>query len=159
MMSVASSIRPVSRHARRFATFLLCVLFAVETAVAQLRIEITEGMVAPTPIAIADFTGADRILKELADGPSRVRIGLIVKEGAPAREGAEIADADGNVIGKVTSGGPSPTLGKNIAMGFVPPAHAALGTELKVIVRGKPAAAEVVAMPFVAQRYYRKPKA
>ena len=59
MMSVASSIRPISRQARRFATFLLCVLFAVETAVAQLRIEITEGMVAPTPIAIADFTGAD----------------------------------------------------------------------------------------------------
>lgn len=107
----------------------------------------------------ADFTGADRISKELADGPSRFRIGLIVKEGAPAREGAEIADADGNVIGKVTSGGPSPTLGKNIAMGFVPPAHAALGTELKVIVRGRSAAAEVVAMPFVAQRYYRKPKA
>ncbi|KJV42306.1 glycine cleavage system aminomethyltransferase GcvT [Brevundimonas sp. KM4] len=106
-----------------------------------------------------DFAGADRILKELSDGPSRVRVGLIVKEGAPAREGAEIADADGNVIGKVTSGGPSPTLGKNIAMGYVPPAHAALGTELKVIVRGKTAAAEVVAMPFVAQRYYRKPKA
>ncbi|MFN7129495.1 MAG: glycine cleavage system aminomethyltransferase GcvT, partial [Brevundimonas sp.] len=106
----------------------------------------------------ADFSGADRILKELADGPSRVRIGLIVKEGAPAREGAEIADMDGNVIGKVTSGGPSPTLGKNIAMGFVPPAYAALGTDLKVIVRGKSAAAEVVAMPFVAQRYYRKPK-
>lgn len=107
----------------------------------------------------ADFAGADRILKELADGPSRVRVGLIVKEGAPAREGAEIADAEGNVIGKVTSGGPSPTLGKNIAMGFVPPAFAGLGTELKVIVRGKTAAAEVVAMPFVAQRYYRKPKA
>jgi aminomethyltransferase len=106
-----------------------------------------------------DFNGADRILKELADGPSRVRVGLIVKEGAPAREGAEIADADGNVIGKVTSGGPSPTLGKNIAMGFVPPAFAALGTELKVIVRGRSAAAEVVSMPFVAQRYYRKPKA
>jgi aminomethyltransferase len=107
----------------------------------------------------ADFNGADRILKELADGPGRVRVGLIVKEGAPAREGAEIADADGKVIGKVTSGGPSPTLGKNIAMGYVPPAFAELGTELKVIVRGKPAAAEVVAMPFVAQRYYRKPKA
>jgi aminomethyltransferase len=69
-----------------------------------------------------DFAGADRILKELSDGPSRVRVGLIVKEGAPAREGAEIADADGNIIGKVTSGGPSPTLGKNIAMGYVPPA-------------------------------------
>lgn len=106
----------------------------------------------------ADFNGADRILKELADGPSRVRVGLIVKEGAPAREGAEIADADGTVIGKVTSGGPSPTLGRNIAMGFVPPAFAELGTELKVIVRGKPAAAEVTATPFVASRYYRKPK-
>ncbi|HUH24826.1 MAG TPA: glycine cleavage system aminomethyltransferase GcvT, partial [Brevundimonas sp.] len=107
----------------------------------------------------ADFNGAERILKELADGPSRVRIGLNVKEGAPAREGAEIADADGNVIGVITSGGPSPTLGHNIAMGYVPPAFAALGTDLKVIVRGKPAAAEVVATPFVATRYYRKPKA
>ncbi len=107
----------------------------------------------------ADFNGAARIAAETADGPSRVRVGLIVKEGAPAREGAEIADMDGNVIGTVTSGGPSPTLGRNIAMGYVPPSHAALGTELKVIVRGKPATAEVVAMPFVAQRYHRKPKA
>jgi aminomethyltransferase len=107
----------------------------------------------------ADFNGADRVLKELADGPSRVRVGLVVKEGAPAREGAEIADMDGAVIGNVTSGGPSPTLGRNIAMGYVPPSFAELGTELKVIVRGKPAAAEVIAMPFVAQRYYRKPKA
>ena len=106
-----------------------------------------------------DFNGADRILKELADGPSRVRIGLSVKEGAPAREGAEIADLDGNIIGTITSGGPSPTLGRNIAMGYVPPAFAELGTDLKVLVRGKPAAAEVVATPFVAQRYYRKPKA
>lgn len=107
----------------------------------------------------ANFNGANRVLKELADGPSRVRVGLIVKEGAPAREGAEIADADGNVIGKVTSGGPSPSLGNNIAMGYVPPAFSELGTELKVIVRGKASPAEVVAMPFVAQRYYRKPKA
>jgi aminomethyltransferase len=107
----------------------------------------------------ADFNGAERILRELADGPSQVRVGLIVKEGAPAREGAEIADMDGNVIGKITSGGPSPTLGKNIAMGYVPPALSEIGTELKVLVRGKPAAAEVVATPFVATRYYRKPKA
>ena len=109
--------------------------------------------------ARADFAGADRVLRELVGGPSRVRVGLVVKEGAPAREGAEIADADGTVIGRVTSGGPSPTLGKNIAMGYVPPAFAGLGTALKVVVRGKAAAAEVVAMPFVAQRYYRKPKA
>ena len=106
----------------------------------------------------ADFNGADRILKQLADGPARVRVGLVVKEGAPAREGAEIADMDGAVIGNITSGGPSPTLGRNIAMGYLPPAFSALGTELKVLVRGRPAAAEVVATPFVATRYYRKPK-
>ena len=106
----------------------------------------------------ADFPGADRILKALAEGPSRVRVGLHVKEGAPAREGAEIADMDGKVVGTVTSGGPSPTLGKNIAMGYVPPGLSEPGTELKVIVRGKAAAAEVVATPFVATRYYRKPK-
>lgn len=106
----------------------------------------------------ANYNGAERVLKELADGPARVRVGLHVKEGAPAREGAEIADVNGAVIGRVTSGGPSPSLGKNIAMGYVPPSHAALGTALQVIVRGKAAAAEVVAMPFVAQRYHRKPK-
>ena len=105
----------------------------------------------------ASFPGAKRILAELAGDLKRKRVGLNVKEGAPAREGAEIADKAGNVIGKVTSGGPSPTLGHNIAMGYVPPAFAELGTDLSVIVRGKSLAAEVVAMPFVAQRYYRKP--
>lgn len=124
-----------------------------------LTFALSKSRKAKPPEGGADFNGADRILKELADGPGRVRVGLSVKEGAPAREGAEIADMDGTVIGKITSGGPSPTLGRNIAMGYVPPRFAELGTALKVIVRGKPAAAEVVAMPFVAQRYYRKPKA
>lgn len=105
-----------------------------------------------------DFPGAERILKELEHGPTRVRVGLHVKEGAPARGGAEIAGADGAVIGKVTSGAPSPSLGKNIAMGYVPPALSELGTEVKVVVRGKPLAAEVVGTPFVPTRYYRKPK-
>ena len=58
----------------------------------------------------------------------------------------------------MTSGGPSPSLGKNIAMGYVPPEFSEIGTALTVIVRGKPLAAEVVATPFVANRYYRKPK-
>lgn len=107
----------------------------------------------------ADFPGAERILKELADGPTRKRVNLIVKEGAPAREGAEIADEDGKIIGVVTSGGPSPSSGNKIAIGFVPPAYVEIGKALQVIVRGKPAAAEVVASPFVPTRYYRKPKA
>jgi len=103
-----------------------------------------------------DFPGAARIVKELTDGPARIRVALKVLEGAPAREGAEIADASGAVIGVVTSGGFSPSLKQGIALGFVPPAHAAVGTALKVIVRGKPQACEVVKAPFVPHRYVRK---
>ena len=104
-----------------------------------------------------DFPGAGRILDELNDGPSRVRVGLKVLEGAPAREGAEITDDAGQVMGRVTSGGFSPTLSAPIAMGYVPPALAAPGTRLGVIVRGKVQPAEVTTLPFVPQRYVRKP--
>jgi len=103
-----------------------------------------------------DFPGAGRIVRELADGPARIRVALKVLEGAPAREGAEIADEAGAVIGVVTSGGYSPVLKGGIALGFVPPAHATVGSRLKVIVRGKPQAAEVVKAPFVPHRYVRK---
>jgi aminomethyltransferase len=103
-----------------------------------------------------DFPGAARIVRELAEGPRRVRIALKVLEGAPAREGAEIADASGAVIGVVTSGGFSPSLKQGIALGFVSPGHAEVGAQLKVIVRGKPQAAEVVKAPFVPHRYVRK---
>ncbi|WP_199229220.1 glycine cleavage system aminomethyltransferase GcvT [Caulobacter endophyticus] len=103
-----------------------------------------------------DFLGAERITRELGGELARVRVNLKVLEGAPAREGAEIADADGNVIGKVTSGGFGPSFGGAIAIGFVPPAYAVIGETLKVIVRGKPAAAQVVASPFVPTRYVRK---
>ncbi|MDO9222599.1 MAG: glycine cleavage T C-terminal barrel domain-containing protein, partial [Caulobacter sp.] len=72
------------------------------------------------------------------------------------REGAEIADINGKVVGVVTSGGFAPSLGSPIAMGFVPPALSAVGTKLNVIVRGRAGAAEVVAMPFVPHRYVRK---
>lgn len=106
----------------------------------------------------ADFPGAARILKEFAGDLSRIRIGLLV-EGAPAREGAEILDANGASIGVVTSGGFAPSLGRAIALGFVPPAHAAVGTKLQVSVRGRAQPAEVTSTPFVPHRYYRKPAA
>jgi len=112
--------------------------------------------VSPKRRLAGDFPGAARILAELADGPPRKRVALKVLEGAPAREGAEIADADGKVVGVITSGGFSPSLSIPIAMGFVPPGLAGVGTALKVIVRGKPQAAEVVAMPFVPHQYVRK---
>ena len=103
-----------------------------------------------------DFPGARRIVRELADGPARVKVCLRVLEGAPAREGAEVADTDGAVIGVVTSGGYSPVLKGGIALAFVPPEHKAVGTALKVIVRGKAQACEVVASPFVPHRYVRR---
>jgi aminomethyltransferase len=104
----------------------------------------------------ADYLGADRISKELAGDLKRVRVNLKVLEGAPAREGAEIADETGAVVGVVTSGGFGPSFGGAIAIGFVPPALAVVGSKLKVIVRGKPQAAEVVTSPFVPTRYVRK---
>lgn len=103
-----------------------------------------------------DFPGASRIVRELAEGVARAKVALRVLEGAPAREGAEVADANGVVVGVVTSGGYSPVLKGGIALAFVPPELKAVGTQLKVIVRGKPQAAEVVASPFVPHRYVRK---
>jgi aminomethyltransferase len=103
----------------------------------------------------ADFPGAARILNELAETPSRLRVGLLV-EGAPAREGAEIADAEGAVIGRVTSGGFSPSLGRPIAMAYVPPAQFEPGTKLKAVVRGRAQDAVVTPMPFVPHRYVRQ---
>lgn len=103
----------------------------------------------------ADFPGARRILAERDGQFTRKRVALIV-EGAPAREGAEILDAMGKAIGVVTSGGFAPSLGKAIALGFVPPAFTASGTALQVAVRGRAQKAEVVAAPFVPHRYFRK---
>jgi aminomethyltransferase len=103
----------------------------------------------------ADFPGATRILSELGGVLDRVRVGLFV-EGAPAREGAEILDRYGAAIGRVTSGGFSPSLNRAIALGFVPPDKAAPGTPLQVLVRGRTQPAEVTATPFVPHRYVRK---
>ncbi|HZY68366.1 MAG TPA: glycine cleavage system aminomethyltransferase GcvT [Devosia sp.] len=102
-----------------------------------------------------DFPGASRIRGELAGNLGRIRVGLFV-DGAPAREGATILDEDGTGIGRVTSGGFSPTLSRAIAMGFVDPRHAAPGTRLKVVVRDRLQAAEVTTLPFVPHRYVRK---
>ncbi|QYO77571.1 glycine cleavage system aminomethyltransferase GcvT [Devosia salina] len=103
----------------------------------------------------ADFPGASRILAEREGKLARKRVGLIV-DGAPAREGAEILDASGTAIGVVTSGGFAPSLGKAIALGFVPPDHAAIGNKLQVSVRGRAQPAEIVPTPFVPHRYFRK---
>jgi aminomethyltransferase len=101
------------------------------------------------------FPGADRVKRELAEGPSRKRVGILPEGKAPAREGTEILAKDGRKIGIVTSGGYGPTLGGPLAMGYVETSFAANGTELDLMVRGKNLPAKVSPMPFVPNRYYR----
>ena len=104
------------------------------------------------------FLGADRILRELRDGPSRKRVGLTVEGKAPAREGAEICDGSGRSVGVVTSGGFGATVGGPIAMGYVETALSEPGTQLTLVVRDKRIPAMVTALPFVPHRYFRKPR-
>ena len=101
------------------------------------------------------FPGADRIQKEIAEGTTRKRVGLKPEGRAPAREGTEIVDSDGAPIGKVTSGGFGPSVEGPVAMGYVASAHAAVGTAVSLMVRGKPLPATVVKLPFVTPGYKR----
>lgn len=100
------------------------------------------------------FPGADRIAALLRDGSPTKRVGLSVEGRLPAREGATVT-ADGNSVGKVTSGGFSPTLGHPIAMAQIDSQYAAPGTRLEIEVRGRAIDSEVVSMPFVPHRYHR----
>ncbi|MBA3863589.1 MAG: glycine cleavage system protein T [Erythrobacter sp.] len=100
------------------------------------------------------FPGADRIIREIAEGTARRWVGFRIDGRLPAREGAEVF-AGSDHIGTVTSGGFSPTLGAPIAMAYVASEHAAIGTALEVEVRGKRLAATVSPTPFVPHRYFR----
>ncbi len=102
------------------------------------------------------FPGAERVQRELREGPSRVRVGLRPEGRAPAREGAEIVAGSGERIGIVTSGGFGPTLNAPVAMGYVAAAYAKPGTPLDLVVRDKRMPARVVELPFVPSRYVRK---
>jgi aminomethyltransferase len=101
------------------------------------------------------FPGAARIQREHAEGPSRIRVGLLIAGRQPAREGAEIATKDGTIVGRVTSGGFGPTVEGPVAMGYVPLTLSMPGTDLDILVRGKPLPARVVALPFVPAGFRR----
>lgn len=104
------------------------------------------------------FAGADRILAELEQGAVQRRVGFTVEGRQPVREGARILDEEGNEVGRVTSGGFSPTLESPIGMGFVATALAEPGTALTLEQRGKLFRATVTPMPFVPHQYHRKGK-
>ena len=102
------------------------------------------------------FPGWHRIAHELAEGPIRKRVGLAVEGRQPVREGAMVVDSEGSEVGKVTSGGFSPSLEAPIAMAYVPLASADPGTRVSLAQRGKIFTGQVVPLPFVPHRYHRK---
>jgi aminomethyltransferase len=91
---------------------------------------------------------------KLKDGCASTRVGLALEGRLPAREGASVYAGE-ELVGKVTSGGFSPTLGRPIAMAYVGADYAAEGTGLEIEVRNKRLPATVTPMPFVPHRYYR----
>jgi aminomethyltransferase len=101
------------------------------------------------------FVGDGRVLREIANGPSRKRVGIRPDGRAPARDGTVILSPAGHRIGTVTSGGFGPTVNGPIAMGYVDTGFATPGTAVTLIVRDKPLAASIVSLPFVPHNYKR----
>jgi aminomethyltransferase len=102
------------------------------------------------------FVGRAALAQIKAAGPPRKLIGLRVEPGGVPRPGFAILN-DARRIGSVTSGTFSPTLRQNIAMGYVPIALSDPGQQLAIEMRGRAAAAEVVALPFVP--HHSRPRA
>jgi aminomethyltransferase len=100
-----------------------------------------------------EFIGRAALEKARAAGLRRTLVGLEMVERGIARDDYRCVSEAGEGIGVVTSGSPSPTLGKNIALAYVPPAMAGLGTILFVEIRSQRCRAQVVATPF-----YKRPK-
>jgi aminomethyltransferase len=96
----------------------------------------------------ADFIGKQALTKQRAEGPKRKLIGFEMTGRGIARHGYAIHDAGGNKVGLVTSGGPAPTLEKNIGMGYVPAEMSEPGRQLQIDCRGKMVTAEIVKGPF-----------
>lgn len=102
------------------------------------------------------FPGSSVILAQLKDKPPRRRVGLVSHTGPPPRGGAAIIDMEGNEVGQVTSGCPSPCLKTNIAMGYVPRGLSGAGRPVQLKVRNKTVEAEITKMPFVPHQYYSR---
>lgn len=100
------------------------------------------------------FPGAERIQREIAEKPSRRRVGIRPEGRVVAREGVEI-QVDGETVGKITSGGFGPSVEHPVAMGYVAREHAKAGAAVDLIVRGQARPASVVKLPFHPHRYFR----
>jgi len=100
-----------------------------------------------------EFIGRAALEKAKAEGLKRTLVGLEMVERGIARDGYKVLDDSAKEIGYVTSGSPAPFLKKNIALAYVPPSHAEIGTRVKIEIRGQGVGAQVVPTPF-----YKRPK-
>jgi len=101
------------------------------------------------------FPGADKILNQLQHGSKRIRTGLVVESKIPVRDGAVIINNENKVVGQVTSGGFSPSMGKPVAMALLDRNSVSLGNTLYAIVRDQKIAVTVTKLPFIPHRYHR----
>jgi len=101
------------------------------------------------------YPGAAIVDRQLAEGTTRKRVGLVSSERMPVREGCKIVDAAGTEIGVVTSGTLAPTVGKPVALAYLATSFAALGTEVFAVVRDKRTPMTVSATPFTPNNYFR----
>jgi len=106
---------------------------------------------------VGGFIGAEAIEERAARGPLRQLVGFEMSGRGIARADYAV-HFEGAAVGRVTSGGPSPTLGTHIGLAYVPPACAAPGTRLEIEVRGRPVEARVVETPFVRARAATAPR-
>lgn len=100
-----------------------------------------------------EFVGREALEKAKSAAPRHTLVGLEMIDRGIARDGYKVLDLNGRAIGYVTSGSPAPFLKKNIALAYVPPENATLGSTVNVEIRGQAVAARIVSTPF-----YKKPK-
>jgi aminomethyltransferase len=103
----------------------------------------------------SQFPGAEKILQQIGQGSEITRVGLLVDSKIPVREASVITDSEDKIIGHVTSGSFSPSLGKPIAMALLEKNAAILGNRLYAQVRNQKIAVTVTRLPFVSHRYHR----
>jgi len=99
-----------------------------------------------------EFLGREILVDQKQRGIERKLVGFEMLDKRIGRDGYSVA-VGGHEVGRVTSGGPAPHLKKNIGMAYLPAGQSAIGTNIEIIVRGQPAAARIVEMPF-----YKRPK-